>query len=285
VQPLLHAAFAALRCPVCRSELGSTGRSLSCRNRHNFDFAKSGYVNLALAHGRRPAAGGDTRRQLQRRDVFLSSGAFDFIADAILVRSRHEGLPCVPFIVDAGCGTGYHLDRVAGGLAARTGRPCVGLGVDLSKEAALIAARRYKALGFVVADVWSDWPIRSNAADLLISVFAPKNFREMARILRPGGQVAVAYPGPCHLIELREAVRLMPTASGKKALYRDRMHRFCEDISHERILRSVDIAHSDALNLILMGPNARHLSEDDIAAWPGKKSVTFDIELLVGRAA
>jgi hypothetical protein len=77
----------------------------------------------------------------------------------------------------------------------------------------------------------------------------------------------------------------MPTASGKKALYRDRMHRFCEDISHERMLRSVDIAHGDALNLILMGPNARHLSEDDIAAWPGKKSVTFDIELLVGRAA
>jgi 23S rRNA (guanine745-N1)-methyltransferase len=285
VHPLRQSAYAALRCPICRSELGTTGRSLSCRNRHNFDFAKSGYVNLAREHGRRPAAGGDTRLQLQRRDVFLSSGAFDFIADAILAQLRHEVLPSMPVIVDAGCGTGYHLDRVVGGLATRIGRPCGGLGVDLSKEAALIAARHYKALGFVVADVWSQWPMRGRAVDLLISVFAPKNFGEMARTLRPGGQVAVAYPGPCHLIELREAFRLMPVADGKKALYRNQMRRFCADISHERILRSVDIAHGDALNLILMGPNARHLAEDNIPAWPGKKSVTFDVELLVARTA
>jgi 23S rRNA (guanine745-N1)-methyltransferase len=283
LHPLRQSAYAALRCPICRRELGATGRSLSCRNRHNFDFAKSGYVNLALEHGRKPAVGGDTRDQLRRRDVFLSSGAFDFIADAIFAQSWHEGLPSVPLIVDAGCGPGYHLDRVVGGLATRIGRPCRGLGLDLSKEAALIAARHHQALGFVVADVWSEWPMRASAADLVISIFAPKNFREMARTLRPGGQVAIAYPGPRHLIELREAFGLMPAAEGKTALYRDQVRGFCGDIAYERTLRTVDLAHSDALNLILMGPNARHLSEDSIPAWPGKTPVTFDVELLMGR--
>ena len=121
--------------------------------------------------------------------------------------------------------------------------------------------------------------------DFLISVFAPKNFREMARTLRRGGQVAVAYPGPRHLIELREAFGLMRAARGKEALYRNQMHRLCESVSHERITRTVETVHDDALNLILMGPNARHLSEDEIPAWPGRKPVTFDVELLVGRTA
>jgi len=281
VHPLLQSAYAALRCPVCRSDLGPTGRSLSCRNQHNFDFAKSGYVNLALARGRKPASGGDTRLQLQHRDAFLSSGAFDFVADAILAQPRREVPSAVPLVVDAGCGTGYHLDRVVRGLATRIGRPCSGLGVDLSKEAALIAARQYKALGFAITDVWSDWPIRDRTVDLLISVFAPKNFREMARALRPGGRLALAYPGPRHLVELREAFGLMPAAGGKKESYRDQMHRFCDEISHQRILRTDEIGHTDALNLILMGPNARHLSEERITAWPGKKPVTFDVELLV----
>ena len=285
MHPLRQSTYAALRCPICRHELDTTGRSLSCRNRHNFDVATSGYVNLARQHGRKPSTGGDTRTQLQRRDVVLSSGAFDFIADAIVARSRHEVPHPAPLIADAGCGTGYHLGRVVHGLATRIGRPCRGLGVDLSKDAALIAARHHKALGFVVADLWGEWPIRGRAVDFLISVFAPKNFREMARTLRRGGQLAVAYPGPRHLIELREAFGLMQAAGGKEALYRNQMRRLCEGISHKRIIRTEEIAHADALNLILMGPNARHLSEDEIPAWPGRKLVTFDVELLVGRTA
>jgi hypothetical protein len=76
----------------------------------------------------------------------------------------------------------------------------------------------------------------------------------------------------------------MAAAEGKNALYRDRMYRFSEKISHTRILRTVAISHADAFNLILMGPNARHLSEDRIAAWYGEKPVTFDVELLTARA-
>ena len=211
MQPLRRHAYAALSCPICRADLNLVGRSFHCRLRHTFDLARSGYVNLAV--GRAAKAGGDTADQLQRRRAFLAAGAFDFIADAIVAHTRRQRRRATPVVLDAGCGTGYHLDRVTRGLAAETGRPCAGLGIDLAKVAARMAAGERKALAFAVADVWSDWPVGSAAADLLINVFAPKNFAEMARTLRPDGQLAVAYAGPEHLIELREMLGLMDPAA------------------------------------------------------------------------
>ena len=207
-------------CPICRADLDLVGRSFHCRRRHTFDLARSGYVNLAV--GRAAKAGGDTADQLQRRRAFLASGAFDFIADAIVAHTRRQRWRATPLVLDAGCGTGYHLDRVTRGLAAETGRPCAGLGIDLARDAVRMAAGERKALAFAVADVWSDWPVGSATADLLINVFAPKNFAEMARTLRHDGQLAVAYAGPDHLIELREMLGLMDPQPGKEASYRRR---------------------------------------------------------------
>ena len=282
MQPLRRHAYAALRCPICRADIGLVGRSLCCQRRHTFDLARSGYVNLAV--GRIAKAGGDTADQLQRRRAFLASGAFDFIADAIVAHTPRQRSRATPLVLDAGCGTGYHLDRVIRGLAAKIGRPCAGLGVDLARDAVRMAAAGHKALAFAVADVWSDWPVGSAAADLLINVFAPKNFAEMARTVRPGGRLAVAYAGPDHLIELREMLGLMDPQPGKGASYRREMHGLGGGILHDRLRRSVQMSHVQALNLILMGPNARHVSAAGIPAWSGAKTVTFDVELLVTTA-
>ena len=37
-----------LRCPVCRLNLTAAAGALVCRNRHSFDLARQGYVNLLL---------------------------------------------------------------------------------------------------------------------------------------------------------------------------------------------------------------------------------------------
>jgi 23S rRNA (guanine745-N1)-methyltransferase len=271
VHPLRQEAYRALRCPFCRADLETVGRSLRCANRHNFDLARSGYVNLRPG---RKAGRGDARDQLGRRASFLATGAFDFIADAILARlpARRQ----ISRVLDVGCGTGYHLDRIARGL-----RPdCRGLGLDGAKEAARMAAQRHASLGFVVADIWADWPLQSAAADLLISIFAPKNFAEMARVLSPGGEVAVVYPGPQHLLELRQALGLIGIRPGKGCDYRHGLQDFARDIAHDRIVRTVPFHHGQALDLILMGPNARHLSATRIPRWSGARPVTFDLELL-----
>lgn len=282
MQPLRRHAYAALRCPICRADLDLVGRSFRCGRGHTFDLARSGYVNLAV--GRAAKAGGDTADQLQRRRAFLASGVFDFIADAIVAHTRRQRSRATPFVLDAGCGTGYHLDRVTRGLAAKTGRPCAGLGIDLARDAVRMAARDHKELAFAVADVWSDWPVGSAAADLVINVFAPKNFAQMARTLRPGGRLAVAYAGRDHLIELREMLGLMDPHPGKRASYRHQMQRIGAGILHDRLRQSVQMSHAQALDLILMGPNARHVSAAGIPAWSGAKTVTFDVELLVTTA-
>jgi 23S rRNA (guanine745-N1)-methyltransferase len=279
VQPLRRHAYRALRCPICHADIDLVGRSFRCRRRHTFDLARSGYVNLAVGRGAK--SGGDTADQLQRRRAFLASGAFDFIADAIVAHTRRQRSRARPLVLDAGCGTGYHLDRVTRGLAAETGRPCAGLGIDLAKDAVRIAAGDHEALAFAVADVWSDWPVGGAAADLLINVFAPKNFAEMARTLRPGGRLAVAYASPDHLIELRQLLGLMEPQPGKSASYRRQMQGLGGGVLHDRLHRSVQMSHAQALDLILMGPNARHVSAAGIPAWSGSKTVTFDVELLV----
>src|SRR3954464_11858868 len=106
--------FDLFRCPVCQADLALVERSLRCPQRHSFDLARSGYVNLLTGHGAVPAEGGDDAQQLARRDAFLAKGHFDAIADTIRAHlPKRTGA-----ILDAGCGTGYHLRRLVGDNAS-----------------------------------------------------------------------------------------------------------------------------------------------------------------------
>jgi 23S rRNA (guanine745-N1)-methyltransferase len=205
MQPLRLRAFAALRCPFCRAELDVAGGALRCPKRHSFDLARSGYVNLAVHGGRGRADGGDTRVQLQRRTSVLEAGLFDSMADAI-VAGAGSLRAAVPLVLDAGCGTAHHLDRVV----SRAGHPCLGLGLDISKEAAAMAARRFDGLAFAVADIWSDWPIRDGVADLVMSLFAPKNFSAAARCLRREDSSPWPTPGPITSLNCARHCRCSP---------------------------------------------------------------------------
>jgi 23S rRNA (guanine745-N1)-methyltransferase len=277
VPPLPHKpSFGILRCPVCRCDLIPAGRSLVCERGHNFDLASSGYVNLLAGSGRRGVAGGDSRAQLQRRDAFLAAGHFDFIADAIARQACAGSRSASPLqTLDAGCGTGYHLGRVA------TGARSDGLGLDRSKAAARFASLRHNQLAFAVTDLWRDWPVRSRSVGLVINVFAPKNFSEMARVLVPDGLLAVAYPGTDHLIELRREFGLMGMRKGKSRAYADAVRRLFGEIRLERFRRRSKLIPSDVANVICMGPNAARMPKEPLPA--GTRTVTFDVEILFAR--
>ena len=109
---------------------------------------------------------------------------------------------------------------------ASLAQPVVGLGLDISKDAARQAARRWPALAFAVADLWAEWPVHDAAVDLVVSIFAPKNFPETARVLRPGGWLAIAYPGLEHLIELRNRFELLRQHEENAGRYADMARRF-----------------------------------------------------------
>lgn len=263
--------FALFRCPVCRGELLLDARTLRCPQRHSFDLARSGYVNLLTGHGAAPAEGGDDAQQLARRDAFLSKGHFDGVTDAI----RAVLPPRKAAILDAGCGTAYHLQRLAGSDHE-------GTGIDVSKAACTHAAKRHPKSSFAVADIWRDWPVRDACVDLVLSIFAPRNFREAARVLRPGGILAVAYPGPDHLIELRRAFGLIDQGEAKTETYAAGIAAAIGPTDHHRLLSRAPLEAADIANVILMGPNARHARVEALPAEAGR-TVSFDIELLVAR--
>ncbi|HEV8391856.1 MAG TPA: methyltransferase domain-containing protein [Dongiaceae bacterium] len=273
--PVSSARFTLFCCPVCNRDLALTDRRLTCANGHSFDLAKSGYVNLARPRKRAPAAGGDTRPQFEARARFLAKGHFDFIAETI---AAHAGESSA--ILDVGCGTGFHLAGVVERLATPSGT-----GIDLSKDAAAWCARHHPEMTFAVADIWHRWPIRGGSIDLVMSIFAPKNFGEMARVLRPSGMLALAFPGEGHLQELRRALNLLGLPADKASAYAARMADSFSAPVQQRVVRRIALQRSDIEDAIMMGPNARHLTSLERNRVPRSMVATVDVAFLFARRA
>jgi 23S rRNA (guanine745-N1)-methyltransferase len=283
VAPLLpRPGHRLLRCPICRLGLYPRAGALACPNRHAFDLARDGYVNLLPGNRRRPAGGGDRPEQLRHRAAFLEAGHFDFIAAAIVARLRRLGSMSAggpQHILDAGCGTGHHLARIAAAL----GPGITGLGLDISAAAARLAARQWRDIAFGVVDLWADWPVQNASVDFVVSIFAPRNFAETARVLRPGGWLALVFPGVNHLVELRHRYRLMGQHEDKAKHYAEAATRTIGPPAVTRIVRRPVLGADDVQDAVLMGPNARHWGLAALVAKTEPVAVTFDVTLLLAR--
>ena len=192
------------RCPNCREPLIEHPSEYVCDRGHHFDRAKEGYVNL-LPGGRlkgRPA--GDDDAMVRARRTVFDAGLYRPIIDAVAdtARERTVGTP-TPAILDCGCGEGAYLARasaVAGGS---------GWGVDISKAAVRTAARRHRDLHLAVASSYA-LPFDDGLFDVAISVFSPRPYAEMVRVLSDGGSAIVVRPGPDHLAELKALIYADP---------------------------------------------------------------------------
>jgi hypothetical protein len=89
----------------------------------------------------------------------------------------------------------------------------ISLGLDISKDALRQAARRWPTPVFAVTDLWGEWPVHDAAADLVINIFAPKNFPEMRRVLRPAGWLAAAPIEPRDRFGLLRRHEKIPSAT------------------------------------------------------------------------
>lgn len=191
------------RCPLCSEPLSLSGRSFVCANRHSFDQAKEGYVNLLRLNRKHSADPGDNRDMLASRRHFLQQGFYAPLAAGLAETVRqYFPDPAQPLVLlDAGCGEGYYL----GQLAQHLGGNVQYLGTDISRVAMRMAAKQYPAMQFAVASSF-ELPLSDASVDVLVRVFAPAAEAEIARVLKPGGLYLWAYPGPQHLFELRSLI-------------------------------------------------------------------------------
>ena len=56
-----------LICPICGKELNQQEKAFVCPDRHSFDVARQGYVNLLVVQQKHSLTPGDTREQVLAR--------------------------------------------------------------------------------------------------------------------------------------------------------------------------------------------------------------------------
>ncbi len=195
-----------LICPVCGSPLFLLEKTYRCENGHCYDRAKSGYVNLTP-----PSSGkkrhGDDKCMVLSRTRFLDKGYYDPLSRAVS-RCVDDLSPAPRHIVDAGCGEGKYTADLLQQLKA-SGKEAEILGIDISKEALIGAARRSRELCLCAAST-AHMPLADGSADLVLNLFSPFMTREFARILRPGGKLLRVVPLERHLWELKELIYEKP---------------------------------------------------------------------------
>lgn len=270
-----------LICPYCRSAMQPAGRSLRCALGHSFDLAREGYVNFLRS--RHP---GDTREMLEARRRVFSHGHFDPIVREVCRRAAAQLAAPPPagedrqrLVLDAGCGEGQYLGALQAQLEAQGVHDLRYIGVDTSREACRLAARRYPRVTFVVADTKSALPVGDGTVDLLLNVFAPRSAAEFSRVLHPAGLLLVVIPQPDHLAELRAAAPLLGIEPDKAAGI---LRRFAPDLrltQRDALRWDLLLPREDVTDLVRMSPSHRHLTEP-LAPAAAPLRVTCAVELL-----
>ena len=184
-------------CPLCHQPLSREKNSYICPQRHQFDMAKEGYVNLLPVQHKRSRDPGDSAEMMQARRAFLDAGHYQPLRDAIVAQLRERLDEKATAVLDIGCGEGYYTHAFADALPEITT-----FGLDVSKVAIKAAAKRYPQVTFCVASSHR-LPFSDTSMDAIIRIYAPCKAEELARVVKPGGWVITATPGPRHLMELK----------------------------------------------------------------------------------
>jgi 23S rRNA (guanine745-N1)-methyltransferase len=250
--PVLADVVDLLRCPVCERALGEGDGVLRCDAGHSFDVARQGYVNLVPGQG-------DTTAMVDAREAFLRAGHFRKLTGALVEEAL--GVDAAGAVVDVGAGTGHHLAYV---LAAPPER--FGVALDSSTAALRRAARVHPRAAAVGANTWKPLPLRDGVAAIILSVFAPRNAAEMARVLAPGGVLLAVTPTTRHLAELVGPLGLLSVPDEKADRLDAQLGGGFELAERRTIEHSMFLAHEEMAQLVRMGPSAWHVDEQSTEA-------------------
>lgn len=240
-------------CPICGEKLTTEKPAWACCNRHSFDVARQGYVNLLTVAQKHSLHPGDSSVMVAARRSFLNDGYYLPIVDT-LCRLISDYAPNAESVLDAGCGEGYYLSHID--LPERWG-------IDISKDAVRFAAVREKNAHWLTATA-AHLPFANASFDVVLSMFALTAEHEFARVLKENGFFIQVLAGEHHLSALKSIIyptllqkekTLHPSLEGFSLLHEETLHFDFELNSHEMIQ-----------NLLYMTPHAWRISQEGAQA-------------------
>lgn len=162
-------------------------------------------------------------------------------------------------VLDLAVGTGYYLAGVLD-QSPHT----VGACLDLSRHALRRAAASHPRAAALGADVRRPLPLRRGSFDVALSVFGPRDPREIRRVLRGTGRLIVVSPTSAHLSELVATLNLIGVDPDKTTRQQQAFADFdpvhVEHLGYQRNLTSDEVQA-----VVGMGPTGVHLSSETIA--------------------
>ena len=278
----LTPALPLLRCPLCGEPLSlAQGQSLLCGNRHCYDLSAKGYVNLAPNRNQTlekyDAALFESRRRVFAAGFYapVAAALCQAIATQLDASTLQAGVVEPPVVLDAGCGEGYYARE----LANLPQSPVV-VGVDLSRDALLAAARQPPLLPYLVADL-TRLPLQDASVDALVDVLTPADYAEFARVLKPGGLLYKIVPAEDYLTEVRAAVtehlRGEPFSNARVI---EHLRDHADILSRTVVRQQFSVTPEQAQDFLRMTPMTFSLSDEQLAGVTFG-TITVAMELLV----
>ena len=269
------ASATAFACPICQENLALVESSLKCENRHSFDLAKFGYVNLAPQI--KQSANYD-KENFQNRQQILEAGFYQAILDAVsdLLASSKT----TKTILDIGCGEGFYSRKLQERHPDKTF-----YAFDISKDSVQIAAKIEPnwAVNWFVGDL-ARLPIKDTSMDILLDIFSPANYGEFRRVLSKDGILIKVIPTKNHLKEIRQKVQDQLT--NKDYSNQDIKNHFQEHftiLSSQTASLTKTITAEQLQALLSMTPLLFHIDQSKID-WSQLTEITIEAEILVGKA-
>ena len=269
------ASATAFACPICQENLTLVEGSLKCDNRHSFDLAKFGYVNLAPQI--KQSANYD-KENFQNRQQILEAGFYQAILEGIshLLATK----PSAKTVLDIGCGEGFYSRKLQEVHPDKTF-----YAFDISKDSVQIAAKSEPnwAVNWFVGDL-ARLPIKKTSMDILLDIFSPANYGEFQRVLSKDGILIKVIPTENHLKEIRQMVQ--DQLSKKNYSNQDIKEHFQEyfSIQSSQIASlTKPITAEQRQALLSMTPLLFHVDQTKID-WSQLTEITIEAEILVGKA-
>ena len=268
------ASATAFACPICRENLTLVESSLKCENRHSFDLAKFGYVNLVPQI--KQSANYD-KENFQNRQQILEAGFYQAILEVVsdlLSNSKNAKT-----ILDIGCGEGFYSRKLQERHPDKTF-----YAFDISKDSVQIAAKSEPnwAVNWFVGDL-ARLPIKDASMDILLDIFSPANYGEFRRVLSKDGILIKVIPTKNHLKEIRQKVQDQLT--NKDYSNQDIKEHFQEHFTIQSsqtasLTKTITVEQLQAL--LSMTPLLFHIDQTKID-WSQLTEITIEAEILVGK--